>query len=49
MSSRELIYLSAAFGGFFLCLALEIITLRMGAKRLAALKRDLSLTTTERK
>jgi hypothetical protein len=49
MSSRDFIYLSAAFGGFFLCLGLEIIALRFSAKRIAALKLDASLATTEGK
>ena len=47
MSSRDLIYLSAAFGGFFLCLGLELLTLRFTAKRIAALKLDATLATTE--
>jgi hypothetical protein len=49
MSSRDLIYLSAAFGGFFLCLGLEMIALHFSHKRIAALKLDVALATTEGK
>ncbi len=53
MSSRDLIYLSAAFGGFFLCLGLEMIALHFSHKRIAALQLnitlDAALATTEGK
>ena len=49
MSSRDLIYLSAALGGFFICFIVEVALLRMSAKRIAALKLDAELAAVEGK